>query len=180
MNIAWVLAEHSLLPADVPNDLMRQLAPIWGSWRNIRGFGVDNAICYDSAQSHRLLDQGYADLCNLYVSLEVKKDVENPRVKVFGGSLDFDIDSRDDIVSLHLAASTNQIVLLIGFDLAEIKNSTQKRQDYLELVYQTMNQYPGVQWVVVDHPQPLWSKLQGLSNITCDSMTNVLNLLNAG
>ncbi len=170
MNISWVLAEHAILPANVSAITLNSVAPVWSSWRNVRGYQVDNAVCYNKDIAAQLIQCDWHRLCNLYVSSELQQQTKKSPIYAFGGSFEFDIPSHDDIVCLHLAASQNQVVLMLGFDL---KSS----QTYRDLVYTTVNAYPATQWVLVDSPDDLPQQFGELTNLTCDSMNSVLNLL---
>jgi hypothetical protein len=175
MNVSWVLAEHAILPANVSASTLNSVAPVWSSWRHVRGYQVDNAVCYDTAAAQQLIDHDWHQLCNLYVPTELQQKTKKCPVYAFGGTFDFDIASHDDIVCLHLAASQNQVVLLLGFDLAPTNVSSQLT--YLDLIHTTIDSYPDVQWVLVNHSHNLYNKVKQLTNLTCDSINNVLNLL---
>lgn len=174
MNLNWVLAEHAVLPGSVTGSRLNSAAPIWSSWRQVRGYQVDNAVCYDSTLAQRLIDQGWNQLCNLYVPESVVQKNPRSNVNVFGGTFDLNIPSQDDVVCVHLAAAQSNVVLLLGFDL---DRSTVQQQTYVDLIYTAINSYTTVQWVMVDcygKPEP---KFFELKNFTCDSVENVLNLL---
>lgn len=174
MNIAWVLAEHAVLLSSVTGNSLNTAAPIWSSWRHVRGYQVDNAVCYNALMAQRLIDQGWHQLCNLYVPDAVIQKNPASRVSAFGGSFDLNIPSQDDIVCAHLAAAQSNVVLLLGFDL---DRSTPENQTYVDLIYAVMDSYPKVQWVMIDpegKPEPRFFEL---TNFTCDSIQNVLNLL---
>jgi len=175
MNICWVLAEHAVIPITVTAITLKSVAPIWSSWRNIRSFDVDNAVCYDAVQASRLILNEYHTVCNLYVPEITQQQYQTLPLNAFGGSFDFDIVSQDDIVGLHLASSPGQVVLLLGFDLNTAVDP--KTQDYIELIYQTINGYPQTQYVIIDQPNNVDKKLLGLANLTCDNLSNVLTLL---
>lgn len=176
MNISWILAEHAILPANVSPNTLNSVAPIWSSWRNIRSYKADNAVCYDSNRAKQLLDLDWHQLCNLYVPTDLQQKTKKSPVYAFGGTFDQDIVSHDDIVCCHLAASNNQVVLLLGFDLT--KHNTKPSQIlYADLMYTTIETYPNTQWVLVNHSNDLQDRFRSLTNLTCDSMDNVLNLL---
>lgn len=175
MNISWVLAEYAILPANISAQTLNSVAPVWSSWRNVRGYQVDNAVCYDTQTAQQLINHDWHQLCNLYVPTELQQQIEKSPVYSFGGTFDLDLTSKDDIVCLHLAASQNQVVLLLGFDFTVSNNPAQIT--YLDLIYSTINLYPDVQWVLVNQSDNLYNKFKQLTNLTCDSIHNVLNLL---
>lgn len=176
MNIVWLFSETTDLGPSVNIDQLHDLAPIWGSWRTWRGYGTDNVVCYEAAQAHVLIEQDYQSVCNLYVPQEAWEKANRPqKVFAFGGAFPESTDHGEDIISMHLAASQAQIVLMVGFEL----DAKQPSNSYIELVAQTMKAYSQVQWVLVDHSEQLAKPLQGLKNVTCDKLNNVLQLLNA-
>ena len=81
------------------------------------------------------------------------------------------------ILSMHLVASTADIILMVGFDFTEPKKATESHDNYLGLAGQIVKDCPKQQWVLVDHGTKLAKPFEGLENITCDKMKNVLQLL---
>jgi basic membrane lipoprotein Med (substrate-binding protein (PBP1-ABC) superfamily) len=83
---------------------------------------------------------------------------------------------------MHLVAEHNDLVLLLGYDLTEI-TTQDKYQRHKQLNYQnafraTLNTYPNVQFVLIDHSGDLDKSFKNISNITCDKFESVLQLLN--
>jgi hypothetical protein len=178
MNIAWLFAENTLLPPTTDLQAIKNAAPVWGSWRTQRGYQTDNVICWEHDQAVQLVAQGYPAICNLFIHQTVYEELNRPAgVQVFGGEFVHDVDSRDDIVGMHLVSNTADIVLMIGFDFTEPKKPTQSRTNYLGLAAQVMQDNPKRQWVLVDHLPELAKPFGELNNITCDKMKNVLQLL---
>jgi hypothetical protein len=178
MNIAWLFAENTLLPPATDLQAIKNVAPIWGSWRTQRGYQTDNVICWDPVQATQLVAQGYGAICNLFIHQSVYEQLEKPdRVRVFGGEFVHSVDSADDIVGMHLVASAADVILMVGFDFVEPKNSNESRMNYLGLAAQVVQDHPKQQWVMVDHSPELAKPFAGQENITCDRMKNVLQLL---
>jgi hypothetical protein len=174
MKIAWLFSENTILGPQIDIGQLHELAPIWGSWRTWRSYGTDNVICYDPAQAHQLIEQDYQKVCNLYVHQTAWEKANKPAgIHAFGGDFPINVQHPDDIVCMHLAASQNQIVLMVGFSLEQKQTVT----PYIELIAQSVQTNPKTQWVLVDHPKDLLSPFAGLKNITCDTMNNVLGLL---
>jgi hypothetical protein len=72
--------------------------------------------------------------------------------------------------------------LMMGFDLGTPMPSadrfaTHKITNYHGLIHSRIKGSPDVQWVLVDHAQDLAKSYQSLPNLTCDKMSNVLQLL---
>jgi hypothetical protein len=178
MNIAWLFAENTLLPPATDVQAIKNVAPIWGSWRTQRGYQTDNVICWDPAQATQLVAQGYSAICNLFVHQLVYDELGKPDgVRAFGGEFVHEVDSHDDVVGMHLVASAADVVLMVGFDFTEPKKSTESRNNYLGLAAQVVKDYPKQQWVMIDHSTELAKSFEGQENITCDRMKNVLQLL---
>ena len=78
------------------------------------------------------------------------------------------------IYALHLANTSDDIILILGFDLISIDPDN---QHYYGHVLSVIKQNPDTQWVLVDHPKDLHKNFQDLPNLTCDSLGNVLQLL---
>lgn len=177
MNIAWLFAENTVLPPTTPVQAIKDLAPIWGSWRTQRSYQSDNVVCWDPDQAEKLVRQGYAKICNLYIPESIYKQLENPAgVRVFGGGFDFAVDSVDDIIATHLVASVADVILMVGFDLEAKTKSSASRNNYIGILAQAIST-SGKQWVIIDHHTDLAEPIQKLPNITRDLLPNVLQLL---
>jgi hypothetical protein len=178
MNIAWLFAENTLLPPATDVQAIKNVAPIWGSWRTQRGYQTDNVICWDPQQAQQLVAQGYGAICNLFIHQSVYDELDKPKgVRVFGGEFVHAVDSHDDVVGMHLVASTADVILMVGFDFVEPKNPTESRTNYLGLTAQVVRDHPKQQWVLIDHSTELAKPFKDQENITCDRMKNVLQLL---
>lgn len=178
MNIAWLFAENTLLPPTADLTAIHDTAPIWGSWRTQRGYQTDNVVCWNSQQATQLVAQGYSSICNLFIHQKVYEQLGQPqRVRAFGGEFVHEVDSQDDIVGMHLVAAVADVVLLVGFDFGPTIEPSESRLNYLGLAAQIINDQSQTQWVLVDHSDKLAEPFRDLSNITCDSMKNVLHLL---
>jgi len=177
MNIAWLFAENTVLPPTTPVQAMRDLAPIWGSWRTQRSYQSDNVVCWDPTQADKLCRQGYAKTCNLYIPETVYQQLDKPAgVRVFGGGFDFAVDSVDDIIATHLVASVADVILMVGFDLEAKTKPSASRNNYIGILAQAIGD-SGKQWVIIDHHTDFAEPIQKLSNITSDLLPNVLQLL---
>ena len=177
MNLAWLFAENTILPPTTSVQAIKDLAPIWGSWRTQRSYQADNVVCWDPTQAVKLVAQGYAKICNLYIPEKIYQQLQKPKgVRAFGGDFDFSVDSVDDIVATHLAASVADVIIMVGFDLEAKTKSSPSRNNYIGLLAQAIES-SGKQWVIVDHHTDLAESIQKLSNITRDLLPNVLQLL---
>ena len=121
--------------------------------------------------------------CNFYIPRKHFQEIGRPLgVKFYDGDFLELVDDLEDIVAMHLVASKSDIVLLAGFDLS-IQNTPQDRfaqhrlKNRLGLMRSAFVNNPEIQWVLVDHPKEVDKAFSDLSNLTCDVMKNVLNLL---
>jgi hypothetical protein len=94
-----------------------------------------------------------------------------------------DLDDHEEIVALHLTSGISDIVLLLGFDLAEAdlvadRLERHRALNYRNLVRQAMKDNAQTQWVLVDHPKDIGKDFVELENLTQDSLTNVIGMLN--
>ena len=177
MNVAWLFAENTLLPPTTPVQAIKDLAPIWGSWRTQRGYQTDNVVCWDPEQSEKLVQQGYAKICNLYIPEKIYEQLEKPNgVRAFGGDFNFAVDSVDDIIATHLVSSVADVILMVGFDLEAKTKPSPSRTNYIGILAQAIES-SGKQWVIIDHHTDLAESIQKLANITRDLLPNVLQLL---
>ena len=177
MNIAWLFAENTVLPPTTSVQAIKDLAPIWGSWRTQRSYQSDNVVCWDPDQAEKLVRQGYAKICNLYIPESVYQQLGKPKgVRAFGGGFDFSVDSVDDIIATHLVASVADVILMVGFDLEAKTKPLPSRTNYIGILARAIAA-SDKQWVVVDHHTDLAEPIQKLSNITRDLLPNVLQLL---
>lgn len=183
MRINWVVASTYQLDPAIDVDSIKNVGPIWGSWRTWRSCATDNVICHDSAKSRDLVARNFQNDCNFYVPESDLTKLGRPLgVRVYGGSYHQEVDHIDDIIALHLSAAQSDIVILMGFDLSGIKDiddkfELHKNKNYHGLVRSVIAAHPETQWVVVDHEKKLDKNYQTLPNLTCDTFKNVLQLL---
>ena len=55
MNVSWVLADTLTLDPLVNIDAMKEIGPMWGSWKTWRSCQTDNVICYDLGKAQELI-----------------------------------------------------------------------------------------------------------------------------
>lgn len=170
MEFAWVLASHYVPSLTYDVDRIKNIAPIWGSWRTIELCGIDNAICHDHKLVSALVKNRVNQSCNLYVPKHLQTDFPGDRLFYYDGSLDLDLDQVEDLISMFLTSSTSNIVLMLGFNLDQTDTPFQY------ILYNLLRDTPKTQFVAVDTEliDPKWLEL---SNLTRDSLENVLNSL---
>ena len=162
---------------------LKKLGPIWGSWRTWRAYQTDNVICHVQAKAAELVKREFQTHCNFYIPDSVNVALGRPAgVRLYAGDFVHDVVRQEEIVAIHLAASTSDIVLLLGFDLTELPTNpdrleANRAQHHRNLVKQALTDYDHIQWVIVDHPERLDPNLSKLSNVVTDTISSILTTL---
>ena len=184
MNINWVLADTVTFGPEVDIERLKQLGSFWGGWRTWRGCQTDNVVCNDLTKAGELLKRNFQKSCNFYVPNTAYQQLNRPDgVRLFEGTFQHDVDRHDEIVAMHLVTGTSDIVLMLGFDLAEKPVNPDRLQqlrdqNYRGLIRQAIKDNEHIQWVIVDHPGDIGKDMSNLENLTVDTMDNVLTLVN--
>lgn len=182
MRINWVFANGYRLDPGVNIEKVKDLGSTWGGWPTWHTCGTDNVICHSQDKAQELLAYGFHTRCNFYIPKKCYQELGNPPgVNQYQGEFEHDVDQAEDIVALHFVSAVSDLVLLAGFDFGKItalpdKSEHIKRQNYHRLI-QTVMISSSVEWIAVDHPTDFDILYQGLPNLTCDTMENVLQLL---
>lgn len=182
MNISWVLADSVALDPTLDIDLLKNIGAFWGSWRTWRAYSTDNVICHDQSKAVELITRNFQERCNFYIPESIYHSIGRPEgVKLYQGEFVHDVVQQEEIVAIHLAAATSEIVLLLGFDLTELvpdsdRLKTHQAHHHRNLLRQAIKNNEQVQWVVVDHVDPLDPNLVDLPNISTDSLATMLTL----
>jgi hypothetical protein len=180
--ISWVLADSAVVDPTVDIDRLKALGPFWGSWKTWRAYQTDNVVCHDQSKASELTKRNFQNSCNFYIPNSIYASISRPKdILLYEGAFVHDNDHQEEIVALHLAASTSDIVLLVGFDLAELVPSedrlaTHRAQVYRNHIRQVIKDYNQITWVAIDHPAALDPRLTDLGNITKDNLLTVLSL----
>ena len=184
MRINWVLAADFEAPSDLSSDSLKTVGPTWGSHKTWRSLGTDNVGCHDLERARQLIDRAFQAVCNFYLPKKFYVDLGRPiGVKLYEGDFEPEVKDIEDIVCLHLAAKTSDLVLLMGFDFSLSETVT----DRLKL-HQMRHRHGLMRSVIVNNPEVQWvllnddgSKIdksyQDITNLTCDTLQNALKLL---
>jgi hypothetical protein len=181
--ISWVLSDSVML--DPTQDLadLKQIGTIWGSWRTWRAYQTDNVVCHDQVKAADLIQRGFQNQCNLYIPDSAYVSLDRPEgVKIYAGEFVHDVIKQEEIVALHLAASTSDIVLLLGWDFAQLKSDSDflqanRARHHRNLLRQAFLTYSQTQWVIIDHHTELDPNIVNLDNVVSDSLDTVLELM---
>jgi hypothetical protein len=183
MNISWVLADSTIADPTLEINELKNLGAFWGSWRTWRAFQTDNVICHDQRKADELVKREFQKNCNFYIPNSIYASIGRPQgVRLYEGAFVHDVDHEEEIVAMHLAATTSEIVLLFGFDLTELPSTSDRliahrAQHRRNHIHQAIKQYDQIQWVVVDHVEELDPALTKLPNLVTDTMQAVLALV---
>ena len=182
MNISWVLSDSVELDPTLDITALKKIGALWGSWRTWRACGTDNVICHDQSKAVELINRNFQSYCNFYIPNAVYHNIGRPEgVKLYQGEFVHDVIQQEEIVAVHLVATNSEIVLLLGFDLTELipnadRLKTHQAHHHRNLLRQAIKDNQQVQWVVVDHSNPLDPNLIDLPNVSSDTLQTVLTL----
>jgi hypothetical protein len=183
MNINWVLANDYVPDPTIDLARLRACGAFWGGWQTWRASGTDNVICHDTAKARDLIQRAFHATCNFYVPNSAYQMLDRPQgVRLYEGEFVHDLDNHEEIVALHLTAGISDIVLLLGFDFAEVELPTDRLErhrwlNHRNLIRQAIKDNPNTQWVLVDHAEPIGKDFGELENLTQDSIDNVIGML---
>jgi len=184
MNISWIFSDTLFLEPEVDLKIIKDVGSIWGSWRTWRAYQTDNVVCHDFQKADELIRRSLQTRCNFYVPNDHYLKLERPAgVMIYEGNFVHDVDHQEEIVAMHLAASVSDIVLLLGFEFGEPTTQSDKLQEhrahnYRHLCKQAIKSNANTQWVLVDHNREIMKDWKDLGNLTKDSLSNVLTLIN--
>ena len=181
MRVSWAIADN-FADLNVDPDKLTDIGSTWGSWRTWRAWNTDNVLCCDGNKTKDLIARAFQAVCNLYIKNSHFAEAGRPMgVNLFEGEYTAEFDNQEEVITLHLLASQNDIVLLLGYNVEDCDSTDQmqkhKRTNYLNAMYSVCKMNEDVQWVFIDYPTNLPERFDDLENVTCDSFENVLELL---
>ena len=180
--ISWVLSDSVVLDPTQDIVALKNIGALWGSWQTWRSCQTDNVICHSQSKAVELTKRNFQTHCNFYIPNSVYLNIDRPAgVILYEGDFVHDVIRQEEIVAIHLAATTSDIVLLLGFDLTALvpgpdRLEANQAQHHRNHIRQAILDYQQVQWVVVDHPGDLDPNLAILDNIVTDTLESVLAL----
>ena len=181
MRINWVFADGYKLNPLTEIEKIKNIGATWGSWTTWHTCRTDNVICHSLPKAQELVSYGLHSQCNFYVPQQHYEQLGNPpRVSQYQGNFEHDVDHAEDIVALHFVSAVSDLVLLVGFDFGKIVTPIDKSAQTSVLNYhglvRAVIDNSSTEWVAIDHSPDLGPIYQGIPNITCDTMKNVLQL----
>ena len=180
--ISWVLADSTVLDPAYDIDDLKQLGIFWGSWQTWRSCQTDNVICHDQVKVAELIKRQFQTKFNFYIPDTVYANLDRPEgVRVYAGEFVHDVIRQVELVALHLAATTSDIVLLFGWNLAKLQTDPDKLLNNQQLHHRNMTRqafmtHNEVTWVIVDHPESIDPNIVILENVVTDTLNTVLEL----
>lgn len=171
MRVAWIISESlQLLPTKVYGRL-QDIAPTWGSWSTWREFKTDNCTCSEIRKSRELLSRAFQGAANFYLPKVYCEELGEPLgVKWFEGLPRTDVEYQDDVIAVSIASQQYDLILLLGFDL-------EQPVSYSDQIYTIVSGNTNCQFVQIDAVKTAPERYQILTNFTCDTYENVLQLL---
>ena len=177
MKVNWIIGQETKTTI-TDSEMMKNIAPIWGSHTTWKQYKTDNSICNDITKAKDLIGKAFHAITNLYVPEDDFVELGRPvGLKLFGGQFkQTDFQYKDDIVALWLASVDADIVLLLGFDLSESLDSI-ARKGYYQGIMHVITENSTTQYVLVDYNMDISTIFDGLDNLTQDSLEAVKQLL---
>jgi len=181
MKISWVLADNVIIDPTVDISALKNIGPLWGGWKTWRSCSTDNVVCHDVNQARSLISSKFHNRCNLHVPDSAFQNLGRPdNVKLYQGEFNRMVDNPDDIVSMHLATGSSDVVLLLGFDLTvrpvtKDKLQNHKWHNYKSYFRQIIRDSESIQWVLLDQSAELEDDLKEIPNLQFDTLANILS-----
>lgn len=180
--ISWAFSDSIDLDPTQSIEHLKNIGPIWGSWRTWRSCQTDNVLCHDQVKAADLVRRNFQNSCNFYLPESVHAVLDRPQgIRTYAGEFVHDVVRQEEIVMLHLAASTSDIVLLMGWNFGELEPDNDlvkanQARHHRNLVRQAFKTYNQTQWVIVDHTHAIDPNLIACPNVVTDSLDNILTL----
>jgi hypothetical protein len=184
MQFSWVFSADYKIDPTVDINQIKDMGPSWGSWKTWRNCQTDNVICNDKGKARELLIREFQKSCNFYIPKAYYAELDRPTgVNLYEGSFTHDVNQIDDIIGIHLASQTSDIVILTGFALSipdNLENALAKHNaaHYHGLLRSVLAQNINCQYVAVDTIADIDINYKSLPNLTVDTLTNVLTFAN--
>jgi len=183
MKIGWILSEQ-IGKKVTKIETLQDVAPTWGSCSIYNDYSIDNVICNDIKQAERAIQHNVQTDVNFYMQRDDYSTLGNPsNVKTFQGSFDdTNINFKDDIVTLNIVTGMYDIILLLGFKFTKPKAKAEQMDKHKQLAYlhnikTIITENEDKQFVLVNYKGKLSNDFESIENLSRDSLTNVLELV---
>ena len=183
MKTCWVLSQNTPNGAVDPQ-VFSNVTETWSDVGQWREYQTDNVVCHDLAQGINLIRRAFHAVTTLYVPRANYNELGRPvGVKLYEGEFsDHAVANKEDIIMMNLVSTSNDIVLMYGFNLAPVSNEIDILEQRFEKAYRhniksIIESNPDVQYVLVDYNHKLAENLKKLDNLTTDNLDAVLELL---
>jgi hypothetical protein len=183
MNVCWVISEEALDDQVLPEEL-KTIGEAWGSWRIWKSHKPDNCVCSSIPEAENLVGRLFHTITTLYISTAANQLLDKPPgVKLFGGTFhNSSISNKDDIITLNLASTKADIILMYGFNFSPLLNTDEEeyrksREEYYFNVRELIKNNPDTQYVLIDYYNESAEWIGDLENLTFDVIDSVRNLL---
>ena len=183
MKIGWALSEQ-IGKKVVDVDTLKDVAPTWGSCSMYNNYNVDNIICNDIKQAERLIQHNTQNEVNFYMPQEDFSTLGNPsNIKTFQGEFnDSNINFKDDIIAMNVVTATYDIILMLGFKFTKPKAKAEQLEQHKQLAYlynikTIIEDNEDKQFVLVNYKGKLSKDFDSIDNLSRDSLSNVLELV---
>jgi hypothetical protein len=183
VEICWVVQKDYDPKSDIGAEKMKELCTVWGSYKSWRQCQTDNCVVEDFSEARRLVDRDFNLKTNLWTHEENYDDLGRPEaLSLHKITIDKTLQDKDDLVALALAGARYDLVMCIGFDISFHKDITDKlelheHKRYLSAIANIVRGFDQTQFVFIDLPNDPAENFDGLENITCDNIQNVLTLV---
>jgi hypothetical protein len=182
VKIGWSLSEQ--IGKKVANiDVLKDVAPTWGSCSIYSDYQVDNIICNDIKQAERLIQHNVQNDVNFYMPQDNFSTLGNPpNIKTFQGSFaDENINFKDDVVALNVVTNLYDVILLLGFKFTKPKAKAEQMDKHKQLAYlhnikTIITENEDKQFVLVNYKGKLSNDFESIENLSRDTLKNTLEL----
>jgi len=183
MEICWVVQKDYDPKLGIGAEKMKELCTVWGAHSSWRQCQTDNCVVEDFSEARRLVDRDFNLKTNLWTHEENYDDLGRPgALSLHKIAIDKTLQDKDDLVALALAGARYDLVMCIGFDISFHKDITDKlelheHKRYLSAIANIVRGFNQTQFVFIDLLDDPSENFDGLENITCDNIQNVLTLV---
>jgi len=155
MKISVVVANRAVIDPTINPENFSQIGDTWAGWQQWHQCHQKNVICHDTNTAKRMIDLGFHRACKFWIPESVFAIANRPdTVGFYAGDFVHEVQDQEEIVALHIASSSSDIVVMIGFDWEPLHTVDpillHQRANRDGLIAQVVNDTPTTQWVITD------------------------------